>query len=285
MNALTLLEKVPVTFWAVVVGSLFTVIGVVLTNWSNTRRLRLQLEHDRTLKDRERDLAMRRDIYLAAAEAISAGMAAIGRFGDLNVAHDKLLQPYTERAPAIAKVHIVANDNTIRAVVTFMEELTGAFLRLSTKRIRLAVLQQRLRPLQDQLELSSREQDRVLALMKEFNLAGITDEQRWGVLQQSFEFEGRQIEELLKEQGTLQTSLLPLQLSLVQESLVEVAALNGLLVPIVGFVRTELDLPFNEKLYVEVIEHSRIQHARYFEEFIRDATAGLSNVSAGSAAG
>src|SRR5258706_7277488 len=99
-----LLGREPATFWGVVTGSFLTLIGVIATNKGNDRRLAAQLTHDREMQARERDQILRKDIYLAAAEAIQAGVSAIPRFGDLNIPHNDLLKDYTQKAPSIAKV-------------------------------------------------------------------------------------------------------------------------------------------------------------------------------------
>jgi hypothetical protein len=67
-----------------VVGSLFTLIGVYLTNLASDRRLRLQLGHDRDLKNREREMTFRKETYVAAAEAIVVSMSAIPKLSDLS---------------------------------------------------------------------------------------------------------------------------------------------------------------------------------------------------------
>lgn len=59
MNFLPLIENIPPAFYGVLIGSLLTIIGAVLTNISNTKRLRLQHEHERELRNKERDLNMR----------------------------------------------------------------------------------------------------------------------------------------------------------------------------------------------------------------------------------
>jgi hypothetical protein len=51
--------------------------GVFLANLFHNSRLRTQLAHDRDLKDREREMSLRTDIYLAAAEAVSAKRAGV----------------------------------------------------------------------------------------------------------------------------------------------------------------------------------------------------------------
>ena len=143
MDIIALIEKIPATFWGVVVGSFFTITGVLLTNRSNTNRLRIQLDHDREIKKEERELTLRKEIYLAAAEAISSGIQMIGSIANLNVSYDKLMESFSEKAPAIAKVNVIANEDTINALTAFMEELTSGLLRLSHQRIKLGAAQQK----------------------------------------------------------------------------------------------------------------------------------------------
>jgi len=52
---LSLVEKIPASFWGVMVGSLGSILTMALTNRSNTKRLLLQLDHDRSLRHQERD--------------------------------------------------------------------------------------------------------------------------------------------------------------------------------------------------------------------------------------
>ncbi len=82
-------------------------------------------------------MALRTNIYLAAAEAASSGLFAVGRFANLDIPHDKLTEGYLEKAPSITKVHIIANEKTVRALSNFSIELNAALLRLSVKRFQL----------------------------------------------------------------------------------------------------------------------------------------------------
>lgn len=50
MNLITLIQNILPPIYGVLIGSLLTIIGVVLTNISNTNRLRLQHEHERELR-------------------------------------------------------------------------------------------------------------------------------------------------------------------------------------------------------------------------------------------
>ena len=96
---LVLIEKIPASFWGVVVGSFLSLGGVVVSNRANDRRLCQQLAHDRELKNRERELSLRKDIYLSAAEAIATGINSLGSFANLDISNDKLTAAYIEKSP------------------------------------------------------------------------------------------------------------------------------------------------------------------------------------------
>ena len=270
MDLMMLIEKIPANFWGIIVGSFFTIIGVVLTNRSNTRRLQIQLEQDRNLKFREQDLALRKEVYLAAAEAISAGLAVVGRVGDLDIPYDKLMQSYSDKAPSIAKVNIVAGAATIKALSLFTTELAVVLLKLSLKRIKLTTLQQRLAFVQEHIGLASKERDRIASVMKELNFSGPTDQRQWAMLQESFECEGKKAADLAKEQQEIQWELFPQQVIMLQESLAHAAILNRLLVPVLASVREELGLPFDENSYAQVIEQSQTKVAESFKDFVQE---------------
>jgi hypothetical protein len=74
MSFFGFLDEMSPTLLGIVLGSLLTIVGVILTDASNTKRLRLQHEHERALESKERDASLRRETYL---EAISAGMVAV----------------------------------------------------------------------------------------------------------------------------------------------------------------------------------------------------------------
>ncbi len=117
-----IINSIPPSFWGIVIGSLFSLGGIMITNRANDRRLRAQLEQDRDLKHREREMSLRKDVYLSAAETIWAGLSAIGRFSNLDIPHDKVIEAYSEKSYVIAKIHIIAKDETLKAVVAVINE-------------------------------------------------------------------------------------------------------------------------------------------------------------------
>lgn len=272
----TLLENIPATFWGVIIGAFFSLGGVALTNRANDRRLRAQLTHDRQLKDRERELSLRKDIYLSAAEAISAGLMTVGRFANLDVPNDQLTAVYLDKSPSIAKVHVIAREKTAREVAAFTGELSSVFLRLFAKRIPLIAQKQQLALLKEQMGSFGKERDRMLDLMKQYNLDGTNDERRWKFLDDTFQFEQRRITETSQQHDKVAATFYAAQLTYMQECTDANAHLTRLLIPIVVAVREELDLPIDEATYRQVIEGGLLQQqniVREFVEHIRASTA------------
>jgi hypothetical protein len=269
-SIITLLERIPPTFWGIIVGTLFTTIGVVLTNAANIKRLRLQQAYERERAEKQWDTNLRRDTYLSAIEAISAGMVVVGRFADFNVPHQELMRSYTDKSPSIAKVTLVGKEETIEAVANFSQLLTGAFLRLSARREQLNGMMAQLAALEDQFETAREEEARLLALIHEHELSGHANEALENRLQQKLAGVRNKIESLQAEQTAVDEAWMSAQLELVQKSIAETAELDRMLIPVISRIRQELGLPFDEAFYTQVIETGHKNQAEFLEEFIRD---------------
>ncbi len=249
----------------IIIGSLFTIIGVVLTNASNTRRLRLQHEHERALESKTRDLNLRRDVYMSAMEAIATGMVAVGRYADFEVPQQTLMQSYTDQSPAISKVTLVGKDETIKAVANFNQELTGTFLRLGVKREQVNALWQRSAALEAQIEQVQQDQ----AILLKQGTAVQDNEQELRVWREECDAVSQRLVELQAEQVDIDNAFAAIQTELVQACVTEVAVLDRLLVPVISLMRAELELPFNEAFYARIIESGHRKQKAFLDEFFR----------------
>lgn len=265
------LEVIPAAFWGIVVGSFFTLGGVFLTNRANYRRLKAQLDHDRILKNRERELSLRKDIYLAATEAVAAGLSATARFADLSIPHDKLIERYIEKSSAIAKVHVIAREDTIKALANLISELGATYLRLIVKRYPLIAQRQRLELILGQVNSFGKERDRMLELIKQFNIDGTNDKRRWEVIQNAFDFEQNRIAKALEEHKAISEDLRVKQLQYLRECFSENTKLNHLMVPALVAIRGELELPVDETTYRQVMEENLRKQEESLVDFLQNS--------------
>jgi len=267
-NFIRLLESIPATFWGVTFGSILALCGVALTSRASDRRLGVQFEHERKQKTNEREMELRKEVFLAAAEAIASGMNAISRFANLDLPNEQITGDYVEKSPAIAKVHVIGKAETIQAMVSFTGALSALFLQLFAKRFELMGERSSIALVDSQVEDFGKERDRVLELIKQHNIEGIVDERRWNVLQGSFEFEQRRINESLARRAELVGTLQPKHLEFMRECIHHTAALTKLITPVLSAVRAELELPFDDRAYHQLIVDSTARQQHGINEFL-----------------
>lgn len=265
-----LLESIPATFWGVTFGSLLSLGGVALTNSASDRRLRAQFEHERIQKTKEREMALRKEVFLAAAEAVAAGMNAIGRFANLDLPNDQITGDYIEKSPAIAKVHVIAKAETIQAMVSFTGELGALFLKLFAKRFELMGERSGIALIDNQVAEFGKERDRILEFIKQHNIEGIVDDRRWNVLQANFDFEQKRISEALARRAELAGALQPRHLEFMRECVNHSATLGKLIIPVLSAVRAELELPFDDRTYHELFNNSTARQLEATDEFVKN---------------
>jgi hypothetical protein len=264
-----LLQEIPATFWGVVVGSLFTLTGIYLTNRANDRRLRLQLQNDRELKNRDREMTFKKDTYAAAAEAISAMMNALSKLSDLSFSLKEVSATYFEKSPALAKVSLVADEDTFRALTSFGTEFAGAFLRLTQQRMALSVLQEQIAAKASLLRGFEKTREAMIELMRHHNIEGIQDERRFEAIQKNFEFEADRIATTNQEIQRMTAEFSAKHGPFAKQCFAETMNVNRLLIPVLAAARVELELPISKEKYAEILYQSRSELEGQLREFVQ----------------
>lgn len=264
-----LLNAIPASFWGVVVGSFFSITGVAITNRASDKRLRAQFEHERESKTKDREMALRKEVFLSAAEAVASGMNSIGRFANFDIANDQITQPYVEKAPAISKVHVIAHTETILPLVQFTSRLGALYLELFARRHELMNERNAIVLVDNQITQFGKERDRILEMIKQHNIEGVVDQRRWKVLQENFAFEQKRISDGLAHRAQLVDALQPKHLEFMRQCLSHTEHLGAMLIPFLTAVRRELDLPLDEAAYRQAVAESYAQQQQAIGAFIQ----------------
>jgi len=183
-------DRVPPSVWGVIIGALSALGTVILTNRVHDRRLREQLAHDRELKNREREMILRKEVYLAGAEAVSTALLTVGQFANIEMKHEKLFEQYQAKFPSLSKINIIAKESTVTAVSNFSGELATSLLRLTARRLPLTGHLQKVATLRALVDCAQKEQTRILELINEYTLEGIGDKRKLDILKGRLDFEG-----------------------------------------------------------------------------------------------
>lgn len=268
-SALAAISKIPATFWGVVAGSFFTSLGVWLTNRSAIRRHREQLKHDTKQRRVDREQALRKEIYLAATEATSAGMISVTRFADLDLPNASITTPFTERAPSIAKVHVIATVPTAQAVERLTRELGAAYSRLIVQRVPLVFAKSQLTAIEHTVEEINKESARWVEMMKQENLAG-RDEHRWAWIQRNYEFEQKRLKETMEERDRLRPELTQTHLNFLEICTRESFNLQEFTLPALIAIRQELGFAADESEIRRIFEQGRVAQAEILRAMVNE---------------
>lgn len=252
------LTALPDTLVGVVIGSVFTLAGVVLTNRTNLKNLRIQLQHDHDQKARERSLSLRRDVFLGAAEAISSALNTVVRYPDLSLDHAQLMADYRDKSAQIAKIHVIARESTALQLMAFMRELGSVYLKLNINRAELIKIRSQMRSLEDQMHRHSASRDQYLELMKRLNIEGVIDKRKMNALEFNFKFEQEQATRVAEAHDNLLEVLRPKHLEFVERCQAEERRLAAMLLPVIAGVREELEHPIDVDVYAKVFDGAPI---------------------------
>src|SRR3546814_17485477 len=107
-----LLTQIPNVVWAALLASGLTLLGVMLSNWSNTKRLIKQLSHDSNEKERDRINALRKDVYLRAAEEAAKVSSYLGKIPQLDQSKENIADGLSEFFGVAAKLQLVSQPET-----------------------------------------------------------------------------------------------------------------------------------------------------------------------------
>ena len=243
------IESWPATFVGVVVGSLFTLAGLVFTNRNNLKNLEKQLQHNRDEKAKERAFAFRQDIYVGASEAITAGLTILSEAGNLAISSDDLMKNFREKNVQIGKVHMVATEATGVLLMGFMRELAKVVIGITMRRAELTDLQSQIADRQARIKSNNTEIDRLISMMQHHNIEGTMDERRLKTLQGNVDFMTKQRNENDAESQKLVEVIRPKHMLFFDDCQHEAVRMTQLLVPLVASIRSELDLPINADAY------------------------------------
>jgi hypothetical protein len=270
------LEAIPATFWGVIFGSFFSLAGVMISNRSNDRRLREQFSHDREQKNRERELTLKKEIFLSVAEAFSAGIGAVNRFGNLEISNEQITSSFTDKSSSVAKVYVIAKMETSSAVAKFTSELASTYLRLFAKRVPLIEKKQRIDFLKEQIAAFSKQRDQMLELMREYNINGETNPEKFEALNSNFQFEQQNISNTIKEQDQALLTLHSQQLDFIRECVSETVRLNTFLTPALIAIRTELELPIAPDAFDQLFKENSQKMEQALSEFVQQIQQNIS---------
>lgn len=264
------MEQIPATFWGVVAGSIFSILGVWLSNRSSDKRLLKQFDHEREASAKEREMALKKDVYLAASEAIFTGISVIGNFSNFELSELEVVKASSEKSAVIAKVHVIGGFETIKTICNLSNELTSIYLTLFSERAKLAKDKIEKDILLRSINDYSRQRDSTLEMIKQYNLDGSQNPQKWAVLQKNYQFDSDFIQKAVVEHGELNKRFFQKQLAFMMRCVQFSQQASALVPPLLVSVRKELDLPLDQEAYQAALNEGISKQLVAIDRFVQE---------------
>jgi heme exporter protein D len=260
------LKSIPDVVWAAVIASVLTITGVIVTNIWNKKCLMLQLKHISNENDKEREMNLRRDIYLPAVEATTSAISFLARLPDVNISEYNTLSE--KLGMAMAKIEIIANMGTITAVAAVNEKFTVGLLDLTSKRVPLMEIEGNIQLFDKIIQKNTVERDKTLEQMKEFNAQHITDEGIWKIVKDHFDDTQAEVSKYLEKLDKERERHYKLKLEFLLECIRTGINIQKMLPSAVIAIRKELGLLIDEAEYQKLCQKSLDTLESKFETFL-----------------
>lgn len=160
-TAIILKEIVPVA-----TGSLLTLFGVWLQSRFESNRLKTQLEHDAEQREKERQMDLRKEVFLSAAETLGKQAEYINLFGKVDFDFWKEQEILRGNIGVAYKIHLIAGLETVEAYSRANQCWAEAIMELSKKRLNVEAVKAELSNKDSRIALLTNYRDEALASIK-----------------------------------------------------------------------------------------------------------------------
>lgn len=188
MHVLYYIGAIPDVVWAAILASALTLLGVMLSNTGNTKRLLKTLAHESAEKAADRIHSLRKDIYLRAAEEMAKVSNYLGKIPQVDPAKENIADGLSGFFGASMKLQLVAEPATAKLANELTARYSEMLFALLAKASPVHTLQAEIKIASEFYEQKCAEASRALAEMTQLNESGRVDQLRFEALQRSLEY-------------------------------------------------------------------------------------------------
>lgn len=184
------LSSIPAVIWSGVIASILTLSGVLISNKSNTKRLKIQLEHDAKQKSEDRKSIIKREVYLDLAKEATKATNYLAGIANIDIVKINISDGMKDYFIAANKLTLIAETKTVIAVNELSGELGKATFEAMPMLLDISGVVNKVAIYQKYYDEGQLEINRIIAAMRAFNeLPMPKDFQQFHLLQQSYDYQ------------------------------------------------------------------------------------------------
>lgn len=264
----SLLTLIPDVVWGVLAGAIFTLAGVAITNWSTSKRLETQLGHDAAERNKEREIAVRREVYLEAAKEVVKAHQYLSTLPSKDLSSVDTQTELSELFGRVSQVNIVGQKETVEAVSLWSTGFTKLLFGLMQHVVPIQITRNEIERLNQVVDDNLSKSNEYLAQLVQRNIERDLDEPTWRVINKNIEFYRQEFERASKERelawGKYNSGLQGYHIECVKAAM----SLAEMLVPVVLSIRSELGFEIDRNWYQQHVSKQNAEIQGLFEGLI-----------------
>ncbi len=263
-----LLCSVPASVWAAIAASLLTLTGVFFSNRQHSKQQMRQLAHEKEQNGIDREFQLRRTVYLEAADEVTHAFQHLSDIAHVDIAEKNVSEPLSSFFASVNKACLVASNETVEVLNTFVTEYSLVFFELLAK----------LTPIQDariqrDIENSAyakyqAEVTRLLSAITQFNEEARSDPTVWSTLSGNLQFNMDNSAEASRASSEAWDKLNTLTSRYAIELLPVLRRLGKLAIPVYVAIRREIGLDSDIAVFEKSFEDRYSAIANQLEKLI-----------------
>lgn len=262
------ISKIPNVVWSAIIASFLTFLGVMWTNkGSEKRQIALLAYEERKLKS-EQKISLKKDVFLEVAGSFANVIGILPKLMNLNVTDNDINEQMGDHSAIVAKTYLSANEITVAEILKYSTEVADAYLGLIKPRSILLDHKRAIEIYQETIDQANAEKNRIVSIMKEFNLQGRNDKATFDYLNQSYESQEKVIGKNLHNQDKQKKILQELHKEYCKKCILEHGRIILLLPPMTIALRKELENDGDSQVFIEAINKSVQRMKASFEQLL-----------------
>ncbi|WP_162831537.1 hypothetical protein [Paraburkholderia caffeinilytica] len=233
------------------VASAITLAGVFVSNWHNRQLKRSELDHDATQRNREREMALRRDVFLPAVEAALTMQNSLGALVNLQLPVTGISEKYGTAHATFIKVAAIGTQDTVNACQALASALGRGFWELSLCRARLENFQSQLADLDRNTTIHEGLRDAWIKVQLDLVTKAEKDNDAWQAARNHVTHHVNEIGKAMAERNRIVDLRQSAHSEMARIMLTQMETPGALFPPALFAMRREMQLPLDETAFLE----------------------------------
>lgn len=219
-------------------------------------------------RDKDRDMSLRREIYLDAAAAINKWQLLIASLGNQELSQTKIDEEFQSISLALAKIDVIATNQTIRTTSRLKSELLELHLNLLIKRQPIVMQKISIDIINNIIQDFTAKQKYYFQIIEEINLTYDQSKQAsCNAAQNSINFWNKELEKLYDELNVLQIKQneeIQIFSKILSDKIKDITKFT---IPALVSVRKELGFPIDEGDYHKTLNDNNTRIGDSLQKF------------------